>query len=167
MITEAIDDIEYLSVKDFAERAGITTQYVYKLADNKLQPYITVTNDVKLVSSAALSLFPKSKVSQQNNQPEPEFAQQLPTDAQPVNSELTAALQETIVIMRLQQETLVAQLAVKDKQISDLSDMNRNSQVLMLNTQKYLPAPAPDLDPEQPIPEPAPSDPKRHWWQHK
>lgn len=57
--------MEYLSVSDFAEAAGVTPQAIYKRIKSDLAPYAKTENGVKLISKDALNLFTsKQQLSQ-------------------------------------------------------------------------------------------------------
>lgn len=45
---------EWISVKEFSERAGISVQAVYKQLNKKLKPYLTVMNGTKMLNIKAL-----------------------------------------------------------------------------------------------------------------
>lgn len=84
---------EHISIKEFAKRAGITPQAVYKQLDNKLKPFLIMVDGKKALKIEGLELF---KNNQENNQ---------------FNNELS-----TVVNL------LKDQLAEKDKQIAALSE---------------------------------------------
>lgn len=70
----------YLTVKEFAEAAGITTQRVYKLSVATLQPYVKKQkNGYTLIKAEALELFGKASVLQPCN------TEQSPNNAQSVD----------------------------------------------------------------------------------
>ena len=52
---------EYLSIKDFAQAVGISQQAVYKQLNNKLQPYLKVVDNKKMLEKSALKLFEKEE----------------------------------------------------------------------------------------------------------
>ena len=84
---------EHISIKEFAKRAGITPQAVYKQLDNKLKDFLIIVEGKKALKIEALDLF---KNNQENNH---------------FNNELT-----TVVNL------LKDQLAEKDKQIAALNE---------------------------------------------
>lgn len=45
---------EWISVKEFAERAGVSVQAVYKQLNKRLKPYLTVMNGTKMLNIKAL-----------------------------------------------------------------------------------------------------------------
>lgn len=45
---------EWITVKEFSERAGISVQAVYKQLNKKLKPYLTVMNGTKMLNIKAL-----------------------------------------------------------------------------------------------------------------
>lgn len=137
MITEAIQPDPLLTVKEVADRAHISKQAVYQRLDKDLASFCQLVDGKKMVKSTILDILCVKPVVQE------------------VDRALTDALQATIDLLK-------GQLNKKDEQINELLDQSRNSQILMLNQQKYLPAPV--ADPEQPVTEPAPSKLKRRWW---
>lgn len=87
---ETIEEIEYLTVAEFAERAGVTKQAVYKRLNNQLQKYVIEQNGRKLIKSSALNdLY--SDVSQAKSQPV----------EQPLNNQLTGVLYLIIFSQKL------------------------------------------------------------------
>ena len=63
---------EYLSVKDFAAAAGVTTQYIYKILGTHLKPYkkkiniLYVIAGIILIPLAAAFTFMTRKLSKMN-----------------------------------------------------------------------------------------------------
>ena len=51
---------EYISVKEFSQKAGVSPQAVYLRLDKDLKPYLKTENSRKMVSVKALKLFQKS-----------------------------------------------------------------------------------------------------------
>lgn len=49
--------MEYLKISDFAEKAGVTPQGIYKRLNSDLQPYLIVEDGIKLLHVDALNLF--------------------------------------------------------------------------------------------------------------
>ena len=50
-------DKEYLSVKEFAEAAGVSYQTIYKQLNSRLEPYVTMIKGQKMIKTAALKEF--------------------------------------------------------------------------------------------------------------
>lgn len=48
---------EYLSIAEFAKRAGVTRQTVYRKLSHELQEYVTECDNVKVINIKALELF--------------------------------------------------------------------------------------------------------------
>lgn len=86
---------EWISVKEFSERAGISVQAVYKQLNKKLKPYLIVMDGKKMLNIKALEDV-YGKTEQQ--------------ETQPVKQEMNEKL--------LNQ--LIAQLEEKDRQINEL-----------------------------------------------
>lgn len=129
-----IEEVEYLTVADFARRAGVTKQAVYKQLNNRLSKYVIEENGRKLIKSTALNdLY--NDVSQAKSQPV----------EQPLNNQLIEIIQENQRIisalmnekasiqMRLTQAEHELQLISqtkeeyrqKDLRIEDLEEVNR------------------------------------------
>lgn len=49
-------DNEYLTVKEFAAAAGVTTQYIYKILGTHLKPYKKKQNKITVIDKAAIKL---------------------------------------------------------------------------------------------------------------
>lgn len=87
---------ELLTIKEFAERAGVSTQAIYQRIAKDLQPYLQVKNGKKWLDSEALQLFGAS-------------------DCKQVDCKENTNLQSDFLIKTL--EVLREQLAEKDKQL--------------------------------------------------
>lgn len=115
---ETIEEIEYLTVAEFAERAGVTKQAVYKRLNNQLQKYVIEQNGRKLIKSSALNdLY--SDVSQAKSQPV----------EQPLNNQLIELLKaekeekQKIIDMLLQEKSaLQMKLTQKEHQLQLLEE---------------------------------------------
>ena len=107
---------QYLTVKQFAERAGVSTQRIYQLIAKSLQEFTKTENGVKYISIEGLAVFDK--------EPMQEAAKNL----QMVASPETELLKETIEALRQQLMVKDEQLAAKDKQIGDLTAALLSSQ---------------------------------------
>ncbi len=94
-----MNEEKYLSIKEFAAKAGISTQAIYQRLAKDLQPYLKSEKGKKTISSEALKLF--------------DTGEQTP--------ELTSELQTIL-------NTLQLQLAEKDKQINQLTTALLNEQ---------------------------------------
>ncbi len=111
---------QYLTVKQFAERAGVSTQRIYQLLTKSLQEFTKVENGTKYISIEGLRVFDK--------EPLQEVAKDLQSDLQEVARPETELLKETIEALRQQLTVKDEQLAAKDKQIGDLTAALLSSQ---------------------------------------
>ena len=59
---------EYLSVRQFAKRAGVTTQRIYQLMNKSLKIYCKTENGKKYISAEGLKIFEKSEIEKDNLQ---------------------------------------------------------------------------------------------------
>ena len=120
-------DKEFVSIKEFAEKVGVSVQAIYKRVNNendKIQPYLRkVKNKVRVDIKAIEELFENDKLNQELNQVEKVY--KLPGEYnQESFYKVLDTLNEQIVAYRKEIET-------KDKQIADLLElMKTNNQVL-------------------------------------
>ena len=116
-----MDEQQYLTVKQFAERAGVSTQRIYQLLTKSLQEFCKTENGTKYISAAGLSVFsktalqPLAKDLPSNLQ---ELAKDLPSDLQEKEILETELLKETIEALRQQLTVKDGQLAAMDAQLS-------------------------------------------------
>lgn len=102
--------MEYLSIKDFASRAGVSPQAIYQRLDKDLKSYVKVVDKKKTLSIKALELFEDKQVGQ----------------------DVTKSFQEVLSV-------LSNQLLEKDKQIAFLQEQLQAAQALHAGTiQKQL-----------------------------
>lgn len=87
---------ELLTIKEFAERAGVSTQAIYQRTAKDLKPFVQLAQGKKRLDSEALKLFSASESKQ-------------------VDCKENTNLQSDILIKTL--EVLREQLAEKDKQL--------------------------------------------------
>lgn len=102
---------EYLSVKQFSERAGVSSQAVYKQLNNKLKKFKKVENGKTYVNIRGLSCF---------------VATNSTNVVQPVEQMI---------------EVLKEQLKAKDETLKNAMRITENTQILLKNQQeKSMPA---------------------------
>lgn len=148
-------DKEYLSIKEFAERAGVSRQAVYKQLNNQLTPYLKVIDGKKMLDKSGLELFEK----QEDCKPvDNDFVNQL------VN-QLTTELTEKGQQLKEKDK----QIAEKDKQIAALQkvlDQEQRLHALALQRVAELEDKQQEVM-EQSVPENQKPDPAegKHWWQ--
>lgn len=140
---------EYLSISEFAKRAGVSRPTIYSKLDNELSSYCKIVKGKKVINSKALALF-GVKESVKNF-----------TDNE--------SLLQMVSVLQSQTEMLKGQLEVKDRQIESLNErLAETSQSLRAITHKELAekiemkqeeSPAKPIIVE-PTPEPAPPDPE-------
>jgi len=94
---------EYISIKDFAKQAGVSTQAIYQRLDKDLSKYLQVVGKKKKLSIKGLELF---ILKEKDNDP---------------SNVLVDSLQATI-------QLLTSQIDVKDNQIQALNEALLNSQ---------------------------------------
>jgi len=138
---------EYLTIKEFSEVTGLSTQAIYKRLQTDLQPFCKLIDNKKMLNFNALKIFNIFDFQQVDNQEKDELS----TSKQSVdNPNIVGILNRTIDLLTKQLQTKDEQLATKDKQIdnlnitineltlriSELTELQRNNQILMLQEKK-------------------------------
>lgn len=160
---------EYISISEFAKRAGVSPQAIYKRLSTDLSTELKVVDNRKMLKASALEKFGLNLVDNQfNNQVETVE----PTKEE--KNETIMMLQKTISLLETQTETLQQQLSLKDKQIEELNERLKESHVL-IDQQQKLQAVSESrlelLEDKVADPEPEPDEEisvepkKKHWWQ--
>ena len=107
---------EYISIAEFARRAGVTTQAVYKQlnnqVDNQLTTYVKIVNGKKRLHINALEIFASKSLNQVDNQVD-NFSQPVDNQVDNQNSQIIGILRE--------------QIERKDAQIEQLQEDLRTS----------------------------------------
>lgn len=106
-----MEEKTFLTVKEFAKEAGISTQRVYQLLAKDLQSYCKVIGNTKYINISALERFITKPICK-------DLQEDLPSDLQA----LTKALQDQIDTLQKHNDLLTQQLEVKDKQINTLTE---------------------------------------------
>ena len=84
---------QYLTVKQFAERAGVSTQRVYQLLTKSLQEFTKTEHGKKYISIEGLRVFEKDPLQ--------DLAKDLQSNLQEVASPETEILRETVEVLSL------------------------------------------------------------------
>ena len=132
-----MDQKEYLTIKEFADIAGVSKQAVYQRLTGTLKPYVNIKDGVKYLNIRALELYKGDdavKKLKKNNQEESNSVQ--------VDSMV---------------ELLKRELDQKNKQIDELHKLLEQSQVNLSQTQYRL-----QLIEDQRNEEP--EEKKESWW---
>ena len=143
---------ELLTIKEFAQAAGVSRQTIYNKLDKDLTAYLTEIDNVKYIDKAALSLFVSNSAVKFDSQIDKEFDNNLTG----FDTNLTAILQ----VLQNQLDTMRAdhaaeidrmtrqiedykeqlrakdvQIAARDSQIADLTQQLDHAQELHARTQ--------------------------------
>ena len=137
-------DPEYISVKEFAERAGVSPQAIYQRLEKDLQTYCKVVGKRKNVDTKALELF-NTKPAYQAVDKElqdtlKDIANHFKSEKQDnSNDSEVLLLKELVNTLQDSLITLKDQINVKDNQIKELNarlkeanQLNQNNQILLL-----------------------------------
>lgn len=152
-------DNQYISVKEFAERAGKSVQAIYKGLNNRLNQYVKLVDNQKMLDIRALQEVYGIEVEQP-------IKPELSTDSteNSINDIVIGTLLEQIEILRNELDVKNEQIKEKDKQISDTLralDQAQQLQAMAESKVKLLEEkvlePAPESEPEQ-------EKEKKKWW---
>lgn len=131
-----------LTIKEVAQRAGVSTQAIYQRLDKDLKPYLQVVENRKYLAPEVLELFNK-KPSQE---PCKEGCQVVDKDLQSDLQSVIDALREQLSQKDKQIETLQGELMEQNAHVREQStklvalveqvnELQRNSQVLLKTEQ--------------------------------
>lgn len=163
---------EYISISEFARRAGVSRQAIQQRLDTSLRDFVKDTQGKKLLNSKGLELFRGASLAQGLAQGDDNLAQGV---LDLLRAELEAKNQQ----LRDKDQ----QLREKDLRIAELTDrlaeMGMRAQELHAGTmvqqlgpgsdQGQEPEPTIDVDAPAATSEPAEPEPitKKHWWQRR
>lgn len=124
---------EYISISEFAKRAGVSVQAVYKRLDKDIQPWLKELNGKKVLNIKALEVFKGEKTS--------------------TEVESTEALMRMVSMLEKELEIKNEQIREQSRQISELHDRLKESYLLIDHQQKITaagllttPSPEPKTD---------------------
>ena len=127
---------EYLSVRQFAKKAGVTTQRIYQMMNKSLKSYCKVEDGKKYISADRLKIFEKAEMEKNSlpgvasDLPRPKFrsCNPLKDNLQEENNPNEQITKETIHVLQEQLAIKDKQIDEKDKQIAELTAMLKNPQ---------------------------------------
>ena len=114
---------EFISIADFAKRAGVSRTYIYKSLSTRLAPFYKQVDGQKMLNTSALSMFDVNNIVNKE-----------------VNKETGGdTLMSLVEILQEQQKTLKAELDIKNEQIKALN-MQTSQQLQLIDQQQKLQA---------------------------
>ena len=163
---------EYISISEFARRAGVSPQAIYKRLSTDLSTELTVVDNQKMLKISALSRFGLNLVDNQVDN-------QVVNLAQGSNEQNDTLEQGILDLLRAELEAKNQQLREKDQRIAELTDrlaeMGMRAQELHAGTMVQQLSPGNDqnqeavFDVDAPAATSEPAEPpkKKHWWNLK
>lgn len=166
---------EYISVKEFAEKAGISVQAVYKGLNNRLNQYVKLVDNQKMLNIRALQEVYGIEVEQLIK---PELTTNSTEGLTNNNDVMIDTLLEQIEVLKNELDVKNEQIKEKDKQLKEkdnqiaalnirleeshrlldqqqqLQAMEKKIQALEDKKENVIVEPAPEVQ----MPE------KKHWW---
>lgn len=154
---------EYLTVPEFAERAGVSKQAVYsRMKSGNIDDYISEEGGKKRISTAALSFFAsrqdKNEVDNQEQTILTGLDRQIDDQKQSTTDKLIADLSRQVKTLSEQVEVLAQQNKEKDKKLIEYADkfaelaekaINTTGQAQLLHAHAIT-----EEEPETVVPEP-------------
>lgn len=107
---------ELLTIQEFAKKAGVSVQAVYKRLNNSLNPYIQLVEGRKMLKSSALFEIYGIEVVQ----PFQPFVQPIQPSIQPGSEEKTVTPE--VIFLRKQVEQLQAELSAERQHSRELAE---------------------------------------------
>ncbi len=113
---------EYISISEFAKRAGVSRAYIYKILSTKLTEYCKQVDSQKMLNIKALTLFDVNKSVNRVNQGDSDVD----------------SMKDLIEILQEQMQTLKVELDMKNEQISTQMKLTDQAQHLQLMAEKKI-----------------------------
>lgn len=163
---------EYISVSEFARRAGVSRQAIQQRLDTSLRNFVKLAQGKKLLNIKGLELFDGVNLAQG-------FVKENVKLAQGSNEQNDTLEQGILDLLRAELEAKNQQLREKDQRIAELTDrlaeMGMRAQELHAGTMVQQLSPGNDQNQEAVIDvdapaatlEPAEPPKKKHWWQRR
>jgi AcrR family transcriptional regulator len=132
-------DSKYITIKEFAKRVGVSPQAIYKQVDNKLNKYVKLVDNHKMIDIRALQEIYDVEV-EQLFQPNIQPVEQ---PIQPQNQQLIDMLQAEMDKKNEQIEALQQIIKDNDKKYHELmmqaqQNLEREQQLHLLSKQRIL-----------------------------
>lgn len=124
---------DLISISDYADLKGISKQAVYKQLNNRLKPFLIVVDNHKFISVSALSQEEQTKLKEVE-QPSQPLQPQVEQPSQPSPT----FFEQQIVEKDKQIESLLRQIETLQGQNTELTNLLKNSQVLLAQQNQLL-----------------------------
>ena len=163
---------EYISISEFARRAGVSRQAIQQRLDTSLRDFVKLAQGKKLLNIKGLELFDGVNLAQG-------FVKENVKLAQGSNEQNDTLEQGILDLLRAELEAKNQQLREKDQRIAELTDrlaeMGMRAQELHAGTMVQQLSPGNDqnqeavIDVDAPAATSEPAEPpkKKHWWQRR
>lgn len=123
---------DYITVKDFANLAGVSTQAIYQRIDKDLKGFVKVENGKKLILITALEFFKCKKENQVDCQETENYLKNNEDQNKKYASDFKAVLE----ILQSQLAKKDEQLSEKDKQIAEKDRQLKELTTALINEQQ-------------------------------
>lgn len=153
---------QYISVKEFAQRAGKSVQAIYKGLNNRLNQYVKLVDNKKMLDIRALQEVYGIEVEQPI---QPELTINSTEDS--TKDVVIDTLLEQIEILKNELDVKNEQIREKDKQLSDTLKALNQAQYLQATAEskvKLLEEKQEEEKAVEPAPESEPEQEKKKWW---
>ena len=137
---------DYISVKEFAQRTGVSKQAIYQQLNKRLKDYVRVFDGKKCIEESALELFLQNDENTKKQSSDKSIERE--KDSIESEADKENSIENELI------EMLKKQLEEKDKQIADLNKaLIQQQQLHAMDKQRIL-----ELEDKRSIPE-------KKWWQ--
>ena len=126
---------DYIPIKEFADKVGVSTQAIYQRIDKDLQSYLKIENGKKLLNIKGLELFNVKETCKDNLQ---EIDKQLYNTLQDTLKSFQEQIKAKDLQLQEQRQDYIKQLEAKDLQIERLQKSNENNQILIAQAQERV-----------------------------
>lgn len=123
---------DYITVKDFANLAGVSTQAIYQRIDKDLKGFVKVENGKKLILMAALEFFKCKKENQVACQETENYLK----NNEDQHKKYASDFKEILELLQSQLVKKDEQLAEKDKQIAEKDRQLKDLTTALINEQQ-------------------------------
>lgn len=137
---------EFVTVKRFAELAGVSTQAVYKRINSDLQQFVRIDGTTKTVDTKALRYFG-------------------PQDIQEIVNQEQAITRDMFDFLKQQLEVVNKKVFIQDEQIALLLEQLKLQTEISAKLQEEKQILTGELQEQKLLAESAPTDQAKRWWQ--
>lgn len=155
----------YLTVKEFSRKAGVSVQSLYQRLETTLKPYLKIVKGKKYIETRALKEIYNIDLEQDTKQEYQDIKQENKQEYQEIKQDIKEDIKtytDTLKLLQDTLDTLKEQLKQKDEQIKELNKaLDQEQKLHAMTQQKVLELEEKKADVEEP---PQKKEPKVSIW---